>query len=889
MLWPRTLLRVSLTSTCLLAAQACGSDDSKAPPSEPAPLPPRVVSVLVFSATEGFRHQSIEDAHRVLGSLPEEAHMTVTLTEDAGVFTDDGLAGFDVVSFVNTTGDVLDEAQQSAFQRFVRGGGGFVGVHSAADTEHEWPWYGKLVGAYFKSHPLLPLEVTVTTEDERHPSSAHLEPTFSFTDEWYNFDRNPRFDHHILLTVDEAGFTMVNTDGGESMGADHPVAWHKEFDGGRSFYTTLGHRPESWDDPLFVTHVLEGIRWASEPVSYSRRVVAPAKNPLKLAVIPDGRILFIERTGELQVWNPNTGRTTNAAVLDVDTAWEGGLLGVAVDPAFADNGHLYLYFSENGTKDNVLARFQLNADSLDLGSRHDLLRIGVERECCHEAGDVEFLPDGTLLVSTGDNTNPHESGGYAPIDKSEGRELHNAERTAGNPFELRGKILRINTDGSIPQGNLFPGGVEGAPEIYITGTRNPFTMAVDAATGRLFWGEVGPDAPVDAEQGPRGYDEINLAEAPGNYGWPYCIADNKPYKEYDFVTKIIGESFDCTGMVPSILHYDYLTVDYLALGNALVSEGTQVAAGIAFAGRNAIAGVFYRQVAGAPFSQEGRFLDTLFMADWTRDLVASVELKEDGSVRRVSRVVPFERFRRPIDMAVGTDGALYVLEYGSSFYGDNDDAGLSRIEYSETGGLSPVAVISASETAGVPPLKVAFSGEGSRILGGRDELAGYEWDVDADGTVDSTDPNFEFTFDKPGAYDATLVVIGASGRRGIPSAQQIIVGNTRPVVTIDSPANLTVVPDGMEVQLVGHATDAEDGDAACEDLVWDIRTGHNSHAHPATSIEGCDAHFSADLGSHADASGRVFYAIELSYKDKGASGGVPSLTGRAQIEIEVER
>lgn len=885
----RTLLALSLVSV-VFVTESCRSNDANVNdepigPTEPAP--PRMLSVLVFSATEGFRHQSIEQAHRVLGSLPEEARMTVTVTEDATVFSDAGLSGFDVVSFVNTSGDVLDDSQQSALQRFIRSGKGYVGVHSAADTEHDWPWYGQLVGAYFKSHPLLPVEVTVTTEEARHPSTAHFEPTFSFTDEWYNFDRNPRFDHHILLTVDEAGFTYANTDGGPSMGADHPVAWHKEFDGGRSFYTTLGHRPESWDDPRFMTHLLEAIRWAADPVTTSRSVVAEAKNPLKLAVVPDGRILFIERTGELQVWNPATGRTKNAGTLDVDAVAEGGLLGVAVDPAFADNGHLYLYFSEAGTKDNVVARFRLNADTLDLASRHDLLRVGVERDCCHEAGDMAFLPDGTLLIATGDNTNPHQSAGYAPIDKTEGRDLFNAERTAGNPFELRGKILRINTDGSIPDGNLFAGGVGGAPEVYITGTRNPFTMAVDPPTGRLFWGEVGPDAPADHERGPRGYDEINVAEAAGNYGWPHCIADNKPYKNYDFVTKLVGESFDCSGMQPSILHYDYVTVDYLALGNASNSEGTPVAAGVAFTGRNAIAGVFYRQVPGAPFSQEARFLDTLFMADWTRDLLASVELNESGAVTRVTRILPFERFRRPIDMAVGTDGALYVLEYGTSFYGDNADAGLSRIEYSASGALSPVAVVSASETAGSPPLAVTFSAAGSRSVGQPDPIAGYEWDVDADGKIDSTESSFKFTFDKPGAYEATLVVIGESGRRGIPSAQRIIVGNTRPLVTIEAPAPLTSVPDGAEVRLLGGATDAEDGEVACADLVWDVRTGHNAHAHPSRTLTGCDAKFTASLGDHAGASGRVFYAIELSYKDKGGSGGVPSLTGRAQVEIEV--
>jgi type 1 glutamine amidotransferase len=223
----------------------------------------RAVRLLVFTRTEEFRHASIADAVRVLGALPVGERITVSFTEEATAFTDEGLAAFDVVAFVNTTGDVLNPPEERALERFVHRGRGFVGVHAAADTEHDWPWYGRLVGAYFLSHPQLPVEVTTTTEDRSHPATAHLPPTFQFIDEIYNFDRNPRPDNTILLTIDEAGFIYPNVPPTPSMGADHPVAWCKDFEGGRSFYTTFGHRAETWDDPRFQRHLLAAVRWAA--------------------------------------------------------------------------------------------------------------------------------------------------------------------------------------------------------------------------------------------------------------------------------------------------------------------------------------------------------------------------------------------------------------------------------------------------------------------------------------------------------------------------------------------------------------------------------------------------------------------------------------------------
>lgn len=224
------------------------------PPAEAAGGPR--FRVLVFTKTAGFRHASIDDAVAAIDALAAEHALQVLHTEDAAQFTDDGLRGFDVVAFVLTTGDVLGPDQEAALQRYVQDGGGFVGVHSATDTEHGWPWYGDLVGASFLFHPLAQ-EATVRVTDREHPSTRFLPPRWRRTDEWYDFDRDPRRRVHVLTVVDERSY-----DGG-SMGSDHPIAWCHRFQGGRSWYTALGHPDEAYADPLFRRHLLKGLEWAA--------------------------------------------------------------------------------------------------------------------------------------------------------------------------------------------------------------------------------------------------------------------------------------------------------------------------------------------------------------------------------------------------------------------------------------------------------------------------------------------------------------------------------------------------------------------------------------------------------------------------------------------------
>jgi type 1 glutamine amidotransferase len=202
--------------------------------------------VLAFSRTTGFRHDSIPEAIAAVQQLGQANGFAVDATEDPSRFEDTTLAGYQAVIFLLTTGDVLDAAGRAAFERYIRAGGGYVGVHSAADTEYDWSFYGELLGAYFASHPDIQPAIVLGPPDP-----------WVRTDEWYNFRRNPRPDVQVLLQLDEGSYT------GGDMGDDHPISWYHAFDGGRAWYTGMGHTRQSYSEPLFLRHLLAGIQYAA--------------------------------------------------------------------------------------------------------------------------------------------------------------------------------------------------------------------------------------------------------------------------------------------------------------------------------------------------------------------------------------------------------------------------------------------------------------------------------------------------------------------------------------------------------------------------------------------------------------------------------------------------
>jgi type 1 glutamine amidotransferase len=215
--------------------------------------------VLVFSKTAGFRHSSIADGIAMLQTQAAANNFIVETSEDASAFNASNLARFKAVVWLSTTGDVLDNTQQAAYQIWLENGGGYVGIHAAADCEYNWPWYGASVlgaGAWFQAHPAIQT-ATVIRENATDASTAHLPATFSFNEEWYNFRANPRPQVTVLLRVDESSYSPGNG----AMGADHPISWKHELFAGRVWYTALGHRNQNYADSKFQLHVLGGLLW----------------------------------------------------------------------------------------------------------------------------------------------------------------------------------------------------------------------------------------------------------------------------------------------------------------------------------------------------------------------------------------------------------------------------------------------------------------------------------------------------------------------------------------------------------------------------------------------------------------------------------------------------
>jgi len=260
----------------------------------------------VFSATAGYRHVSITNGIALIEALGATNNFGVDATEDATRFTDTNLAQYKVVVFLNTTDDVLTNATQlGALQHFIEAGGGWVGVHAASDTLHNWPWYGQLVGAYFVSHPAIQ-QATIRIEDGSDPSTSMLPAGWIRTDEWYNFNVDPRPAVHVLAAVDESTYA------GGTMGADHPISWSHYFDGGRAWYTACGHTPESYSEPLFQAHLLGGIQFAAGVAAgHPPLTVATSGNNLQLAW-PAGATGFVLES--------TTNPRTNAAWISVTNA-----------------------------------------------------------------------------------------------------------------------------------------------------------------------------------------------------------------------------------------------------------------------------------------------------------------------------------------------------------------------------------------------------------------------------------------------------------------------------------------------------------------------------------------------------------------------------------------
>ncbi|MFD5692589.1 PQQ-dependent sugar dehydrogenase [Streptomyces rubiginosohelvolus] len=613
---------------------------------------------------------------------------------------------------------------------------------------------------------------------------------------------------------------------------------------------------------------------------------------MSLAVLPDRSVLHTARDGTVRLTDA-AGSTKTAGKLDVYTHDEEGLQGIAVDPDFTANRFVYLYYSPlldtppgdapttgsaadfEAWKGHLnLSRFVLKADgTLDLGSEKVVLEVESDRgQCCHVGGDIDFDAAGNLYLTTGDDTNPFESAGYAPIDERADRNPQfDAQRSSGNTNDLRGKLLRIKptADGgyTVPAGNLFaPGTANTRPEIYAMGFRNPFRMSVDKKSGAVYIGDYGPDAgTTDPNRGPSGQVEFNRVTQPGNFGWPYCTGTNTPtetYGEYAFPSGPSGAKYDCASGPANNSFRNTGLATLPPAQPAWIRYAGDAGSPPEFGGgsESPMAGPVYNFDDGLdsavkfPASLDGRFFATEYGRKW----IKPVEVKADGSPGTID-TFPWTG-TQVMDSAFGPDGALYVLDYGT---GANNQA-LYRVEYLAGSNRSPVARAAADKTSGPTPLAVSFSSAGSADPEGGNLT--YAWDF-GDGTT-STDPNPSHTYTTAGTYNPTLTVTDPEGLTGTASLV-VTAGNTAPTVTLTTPADGSLFSFGDSVPFTVTVSDPEDGTVDCSKVKVTYLLGHDSHRHQITSKNGCSGTIDVPVDGEHDSAANIYGVFDAEYTDAG--------------------
>lgn len=527
--------------------------------------------------------------------------------------------------------------------------------------------------------------------------------------------------------------------------------------------------------------------------------------PMAMTFLPGNKVLVIERKGGVKLILEDTKETIFAGWIEVNTKYtnkegqtreaEEGVMGVIVDPNYAENNWIYIYFADPETPKHVLARYEFRDDYLLEDSKTIVLEVPTQREeCCHTGGGMTWDAKNNLYLSVGNNTvNPRS--GASNMNELPGHENEDDQRAPSNTMDLRGKIVRIHPedDGtySVPEGNLFAKGTEKTrPEIYTMGHRNPWRVSIDSKTGYLYWGEVGPDASEDSNWGPKGYDEFNQAKKAGNFGWPYFIGNNRPYNKFNSVDGTYGEAFDAnnvinesvnnTGIkklpqpVPAFLYYPYgASEEFPLLGTS---------------GRSATGGPVFRSAdfkkAERPWSSyfEGKWLITEFMRGW----LIAVTMDENGDYLSMEKVVSNKNFSGAIDMDFGPSGDLYVLQYGTAWFRKNANSRLVRIEYNK-GNRKPNVEIASDVSSGKLPLTVNLTAEGSKDSDDYDDgKLSYQWTILKGQDVLTTLEGevVSYTFNQGGDFEAKVTVKDSKGDKNEKSIL-ITAGNTAPEISLD--------------------------------------------------------------------------------------------------------
>jgi cytochrome c len=638
--------------------------------------------------------------------------------------------------------------------------------------------------------------------------------------------------------------------------------------------------------------------------------------PMALAVLPDRRVLHTARTGEVRIHEPSTGRNVLAAKIPVYQHDEEGVQGVAIDDDFSKNHWVYVYYSPplNTPTDNPatptvnegnapnegtaadfapfkgflrLSRFKLAGNTLKLDTEQKIIDVATDRgQCCHVGGKIDFDSRGNLYLSTGDDSNPFSSDGYAPIDERPNRNpVFDAQRTAANTNDLRGKLLRIkvgkNGGYTIPRGNLFrPGTPKTRPEIYAMGLRNPFRFTIDPQTDVAYVGDYSPDAQAaNPARGPSGQGRWLAIDKPANYGWPYCADADLPYVDYDFATQTSGAPFNCaapvnespnnTGLrnLPPVekaeVRYSYgASTQFPQLGTG----GIGPMGGPAYD---------YDKRSSSRVKWPAEYDGLPLFAEWTRDYVKAFHLDRRNQVTQIDSVLPSFIFDNPMDLEFGPDGALYVLEYGDGFFAENPEAQLARIDFVR-GNRTPIVKVSANPGSGPAPLTVAFSSAGTIDPDG--DALSYAWDFNADGRVDSRSPNATYTFTTNGNYRPTLKVTDSTGRSA--SAEVILpVGTAAPQVTFVSPTTGQPFAFGDTVNF--NVTVVDDQPVDCSRVTVNYILGHNEHGHPLSQSSGCTGSITTFVDPGHAGAGNLTAVFVATYTDTGT----PPQTGTAQVVL----
>ena len=630
--------------------------------------------------------------------------------------------------------------------------------------------------------------------------------------------------------------------------------------------------------------------------------------PIALAVLPDLRVLHTSRKGEVRIHEPRTGRNVLAATIPVYQHDEEGVQGIAIDPGFQSNRWVYIYYSpvldtptddpatpvnegnapENGTPADFapfkghmqLSRFKLRGNTLDLSTEQQILQVPTDRGiCCHVGGKIDFDGQGNLYLSTGDDTNPFASSGFTPIDERATRNpAFDAQRSAGNTNDLRGKLLRIkvkpNGTYSIPRGNLFqPGAPKTRPEIYAMGLRNPFRFDVDELTGVVYLADYSPDANApNPLRGPAGHGRWMAIDKPANYGWPYCVSPTQPYVDYDFATGASGQPFNCAQPVNDSPHNTGLrflpTVEKAEIiyTYSASAQWPQLGTG----GIGPMGGPAYHFDArnDSPTKWPADFEGKPLFYEWTRDYVKALTLDSNNQVTNIESVLPSIVFDNPMDMEFGPDGALYVLEYGDGYFSENPEAQLARIDYAPDN-KSPVVRINAEPTVGSAPFTVNFTSAGTYDPDG--DALRYAWDFDADGTVDSRRPYPAFTYTENGDYRATLKVTDSTGRSA--SAEFLLhVGPVAPTVElVTAPAPGQPFHFGDVVTFQVNVVD--DQPVNCANVIVNYILGHDQHGHPLSQTAGCSGSITTFIPEGHEGQPNLTAVFVAEYTDADGSSG----------------